>query len=950
MEGDIRGEAGLVNVTISNKGDIFVGQDNSTNDKTITAKRDVNLETNDGHIFVTKAISSQDESVSIATGDGNIFIGTDNVQDDETITAKKNVTMGTDLGTIYILGKTITQDGDISMKAGQASYEPGAGHGNFIIRDDGKLLSGRDIGLYGRNGDIHITDGLQSNNGITAHIVEQGNIFFDRDVSVTNNVDISTDNGSITVGHAVNSDEGTVRLKAETGDILVSKDITAGKDIAIFNKEGNIVVGDTTTGDDGDILAKTGNVSIQTDAGNVGIVKTVTAQAGSIDIASKQGDILIGNNGPEVKTVTARENIALTAEDGKIVVYGKTSTENGDISLTAHRENYIAGEENSSFIIDQNGKLEAGRALSLNVGNGDLHVSDRIQSKKDLATGVLGKGSVYFDMDVDVEGSIKVKTNEGDIYIGHDVLAANDIAMTADTGTIQVGAAVKAAGGDIKLAAGQGDIDIGKEVRAEKGSIGIQTGTGNVTIGNNGPNVETVTAQESIKVGVNVGQVRIYSKTSTKTGDISMSAGAEQYTPGTQNFIIEQNGLLESGQDIYLTGRNGDLCVTDAIQAKRDLYAKVLEGGGVSFDKTVTLKGNVGVNTEAGPITIDGRIDASSVDLSTQQGNIAVGGEIASATLVNLNVGTGNITVNGITAGGDVSIAVQNGDIQMHDVTSAGDITVLNSGSGSVNGNNLVAAGITHVELTHGDLFLNLVDGKAVLLRMEDNTEASRVNQIRAEASGDSSADVTMTGNFIQIGSLAAKSGDAVFQLSAMGAGNERLIIGNFSVESLSAKHGTQVPRLWANSGYVHVEEGDFALQDVLAGNKIHLGNAQTDLAIYGRIPTKDGEQLVYWNNLGMAYGKERGFNLYANGRLRTSRAVLVDAYRNYGKLFGDNLSVVDMMRERITNPHGKFTFDSTRLTEPGKALREGPVLDIAPVRDAIGRQNAGKDEIIVEN
>ena len=253
----------------------------------IVAQKDVAANiSGTGNILIDDAVISKEESVSVQTNEGHIFIGTDKNPDEETIKAKKNVMVGTNLGVIYILGKTITQNGDISMKAGQETYEEGAEHGNFIIRDDGQLLSGGGIGLYGRNGDIHITDDLQAQKGISVHIAEQGNIFFDRDVSVTNNVDISTDKGNITVGHIVNSDEETVRLKAETGDILVGKDITAGKDIAILSKQGNIVVGDTTTGDDGDVLAKAGNVLIQTGTGNVGIVKTVTAQAGSIDIAS----------------------------------------------------------------------------------------------------------------------------------------------------------------------------------------------------------------------------------------------------------------------------------------------------------------------------------------------------------------------------------------------------------------------------------------------------------------------------------------------------------------------------------------------------------------------------------------------------------------------------------------------------------------------------------------
>jgi len=49
------------------------------------------------------------------------------------------------------------------------------------------------------------------------------------------------------------------------------------------------------------------------------------------------------------------------------------------------------------------------------------------------------------------------------------------------------------------------------------------------------------------------------------------------------------------------------------------------------------------------------------------------------------------------------------------------------------------------------------------------------------------------------------------------------------------------------------VDEGDLAVDDVLSVDKIHLGNAQTDVAIYGRTPTRDGEQLVYWNDLGLA-------------------------------------------------------------------------------------------------
>ena len=314
-----------------------------------------------------------------------------------------------------------------------------------------------------------------------------------------------------------------------------------------------------------------------------------------------------------------------------------------------------------------------------------------------------------------------------------------------------------------------------------------------------------------------------------------------------------------------------------------------------------------------------------------------------------MTVEQGNVSLHDMTAAGNARVAVRNGNINMHDASAAGDVALVSTGHGSINANNAVSGGTTRVELNSGDLFLNLAEGKAVLLRMENNTAASRVNRVSAEAAGGTAPDVVMTGNFIHIGSLAAKAGDSVFQLEAMGAGNQRLISGDFSVESLSSRHGTRMPRLWSNRGYVHVDEGDLAMADVLAVDKIHLENEQTDLAIYGRTPTRDGEQLVYWNNLDMAYGKERGFQLYTNGRLRTSRAVLIDADRNYGKLYGDNLSVVDMMRERLTGRHGRYTFDSTLLTEPGRAMRQPVFFGMEAADGAIRQQNAAAEEIVVE-
>lgn len=56
------------------------------------------------------------------------------------------------------------------------------------------------------------------------------------------------------------------------------------------------------------------------------------------------------------------------------------------------------------------------------------------------------------------------------------------------------------------------------------------------------------------------------------------------------------------------------------------------------------------------------------------------------------------------------------------------------------------------------------------------------------------------------------------------------------------------------------------------------------------------------------------------------------------------------MMRERVTNTHGKFTFESAWLTEPGSVLqKQAYYFDMEPVEVAMRQQNADYGGIVVE-
>ena len=116
--------------------------------------------------------------------------------------------------------------------------------------------------------------------------------------------------------------------------------------------------------------------------------------------------------------------------------------------------------------------------MHLNGGEGDLHISDRVSSGKDLTAKVEGQGSLSFDTDIDVEGTVALETTNGNIDVGHDVTAGESVQM--QTGT--------------------GDISIGHKVTAKTGNIQAHAGQGDITIGDNGPTEDTVTANKNISL------------------------------------------------------------------------------------------------------------------------------------------------------------------------------------------------------------------------------------------------------------------------------------------------------------------------------------------------------------------------------------------------------------------------------------------------------------------
>jgi hypothetical protein len=53
------------------------------------------------------------------------------------------------------------------------------------------------------------------------------------------------------------------------------------------------------------------------------------------------------------------------------------------------------------------------------------------------------------------------------------------------------------------------------------------------------------------------------------------------------------------------------------------------------------------------------------------------------------------------------------------------------------------------------------------------------------------------------------------------------------------------------------------------------------------------------------------------------------------------------MMRERLTNEHGQYTFDRTWFTKPGEALREKVLFGLDAVDTDIRKHNASNGELL---
>ena len=530
-----------------------------------------------------------------------------------------------------------------------------------------------------------------------------------------------------------------------------------------------------------------------------------------------------------MKTVSAYENVSLTAEKGKITVSGKTSAETGNATILAGNETYVAGEAGTNIIIDHYGEVKAGNDATMIVVNGDLHVTDKIIAGRNYNTETLGQGSIFIDKEITVVQDMSMKTENGSIIVGKE---SGDGKLTT--------------GGDVKIETKNGNATVNTSITSTGGSVSMDLDHGNIKVGE----VKTenaILAKNDVSLKVADGTITVNGTTKTQEGSITVEA-LDDAKNGTaaKNIVITHDGKLDSGLDLTLHTSNGGIDVTDDTLAKQNLTVTVDNEGDVKFERNVDVTGNVVAKTGTGNITIGKTITTGNdVSMTVGEGDILVGEDVTAGGKVKLDVTEkGNVTVGEadgtgkITAAGAVDIATKNGGTTVKtSITSTGDSVSVKAEQGNIyvgevdTSKAILAKENINLNVTDGTITVNgttkTQDGDITVEALNDKNDKNIV--ITENGMLDSGRDLTLhttngsidvTGNTLAKEDLTVtidKVGDVNFERNVDVTGNVVAKTGTGNIKIGKTITTGKDVTMTAGTGDILVGE------DVTAGGKVKL-------------------------------------------------------------------------------------------------------------------------------
>ncbi|MBP3812819.1 MAG: hypothetical protein J6E49_06890 [Acidaminococcaceae bacterium] len=600
--------------------------------------------------------------------------------------------------------------------------------------------------------------------------------------------------------------------------------------------------------------------------------------------ATSEGNLEAGADQPEEKDETGsvvRPAITGQVKAGGDVKLEAVNTANINGALTANTIS-VSGTK-GVFLNDRmkagelrlvNGEYTGGGLIELVSGEGLIQQNEKgvLEARRVTATGgraiqLANEGNTFREF-----MGQGAETEEKDEQ-GNAVRAVNgNVNVSAHAGNaLSGGIRSTTVYGDVTLTnLDAGGLTVTTDIAAKKGKNGKG---GNITFRQAG-NVKLegdVTAENNVKLTSEQGNIKSEGNVTAGSGDVSAV---------TTSGDIRLAGDVIAGSNVKITSSTGRITAEKSVSAGRNIQFETASGD-VTLAGDVNAGQNLSVESESGRIEVFGKASTVAGDVSLKTSNatyvpgtggqkIVIGknGRIESARNATLLSKNADLYLPGRIAAKNVFTAVTegNGNITLDsEVTTDGSL-VMKADNGNINAGNITAGNRIDAETGKGDITVGTADAVAVSLVNRDVKGKVNVNTIRVEARGNASGtaaeDVLLAGNDVAVGSLVNKSKSlSPLTISTAGASRDRAMnsisIGTRNKDGsykggIFSSSGAVMQQLWTDNGMLYVNgKTNLHISKLVVNDKLHAANARISVGVYGRTPSYDGEQVVYWNNSG---------------------------------------------------------------------------------------------------
>ena len=740
------GDVQLSNISIGN-GDLLIVADGNVLDNSLAETSNISM--GSGELTIEAATINLDLDVGniksltstetdVASTPINISSFNANTNLDAIFTTGKAIFQQSQ-GNLNLTGTIFVDDLDMDVLAGSLSQTEGA---TLTVTNGINMTSSGDMAL----------SSIASQDGSIALIV--GGALVDAS-STRESAIITTNNTDATVSLQASS----IGTDSEIGEIEVKSNHIA----SVLATTGGAYIEVMLTSDLG-VATAMGDVVITQSRGDLTITDQVLSTDGAVTITA-DGNLQMAS----ASSLTARDGVNLTAEDGDLGLTSVTVTGSG--TKTA-----ISSFEATGDILDVNPWVDGPSLSSVDGWNinakGILSLSannigqsgERLNVRSDNLSSISAEGQVYLAASGIGSGQVKLAAVSATSGLFDVKMLADDLLLTglveADTVRINVDNGSLTLESSIRVVAYH---DMALIAHGDVSLSSIQTGDGMITIDANGGS--------------------ILDNTDTETANITGLTG---------DAVVSLRGN-SVGQKVMVDGGNsGDIDLNIAKISDMQVGA-----GGIYLDSVraievgdITTTGEFEVRVVSGDLIFSGDQSALRSILEVQEGGLS---QVSGKTLMTTGVeGIGRSGNVSVTALRDISlstISVGNGDVEM--TSSLGGILdgtladVLGNENLIINNGELVAISATGIG-THyedGDVDMDVIDidnanatedGLFIGLTGREGVLAT-IKTVEASADG---ADVAVTSGNGMLKVLNAKANDAL-QFKIVGQADvEALLLG----------------------------------------------------------------------------------------------------------------------------------------------------------------------------